>query len=95
MKTFRYKILDNYDRAEEVVEYCLHQGEDAEACCEGDYQRPGGLQGPGLLWLDFAQKRLKECVTSIYLESYGQILVITGIVAYLTCVPERYKHEYC
>ena len=44
--------------AEGVVAHCLHQGEEAEARCDGDDQGAGSLQGLGLLWLDFTQECL-------------------------------------
>ena len=65
-----------YRRAEEVVERCLHQGEDAEAQGDGDDQHPGHLQGLSLLRLDFTQECLKEGVTSLYLESWGGVVLV-------------------
>ena len=56
--------------AEDVVAHCLHQGEDAEACCDGDDQGAGSLQGLGLLRLDFTQECLQEGVTSLNLVSW-------------------------
>ena len=38
-----------YFNVEEVVEHCLHQGEDAEAGGDGDDQDTGCLQGLSLL----------------------------------------------
>ena len=55
--------------AEDVVAHCLHQGEDAEARCDGDDQGAGSLQGLGLLRLDFTQECLQEGVTSLNLVS--------------------------
>ena len=47
-----------YLGTEDVVAHCLHQGEEAEARCDGDDQGAGSLQGLCLLWLDFTQERL-------------------------------------
>ena len=58
-----------YCRAEDVVADCLHQGEEAEARCDGDDQGAGSLQGLSLLWLDFTQECLQEGVTSLNLVS--------------------------
>ena len=56
-----------YRSAEEVVAHCLHQGEDTQACGDGDHQGAGSLQGLCLLWLDFTQECLQEGVTSLNL----------------------------
>ena len=59
--------MNIYFSAEEVVEDCLHQGEDAEARGDGDDQGAGSLQGLSLLRLDFTQEGLKKSVTSLNL----------------------------
>ena len=56
--------------AEDVIANCLHQGEDAEARCDGDDQGAGSLQWLSLLWLDFTQECLQEGVTSLNLVSW-------------------------
>ena len=58
-----------YLGAEDVVAHCLHYGEEAEACCDGDDQGTCSLQGLGVLWLDFTQECLREGVTSLNLVS--------------------------
>ena len=45
------QIINIHRSAEDVVKHCLHQGEDAEAGCDGDDQGVGSLQGLGLLLL--------------------------------------------
>ena len=66
---FKFSKRCIHRRAEDVVAHGLHQGEEAEASCDGDDQGAGSLQGLGLLWLDFAQKCLQEGVTSLNLVS--------------------------
>ena len=60
-----------YLGTEDVVAHCLHQGEEAEARCDGDDQGAGSLQGLGLLWLDLTQECLQEGVTSLNLVSWN------------------------
>ena len=67
---FKLWKWDIHRSAEDVVAHCLHQGEDAEARCDGDDQGAGSLQGLGLLWLDFTQECLQEGVTSLNLVSW-------------------------
>ena len=66
---FKSKWYDHRS-AEYVVAHCLHQGEDAEARCDGDDQGAGSLQGFGLVLLDFTQECLQEGVTSLNLVSW-------------------------
>ena len=53
--------------AKDVVAHCLHQGEEAEAHCDGNDQGAGSLQGLGLLWLDFTQESLQKGVFVLFL----------------------------
>ena len=66
---FKWWKWDIHRSAEDVVAHSLHQGEDAEARCDGVDQGAGSLQGLGLLWLDFTQECLQEAVTSLNLMS--------------------------
>ena len=69
---FKWSKWDIHRSAEKVVAHCLHQGEEAEACCDGDDQGAGSLQGLSLLWLDFTQECLQEGVTSLNLVSWNR-----------------------
>ena len=67
---FKLWKWDIHRSAEDVVAHCFHQGEDAEARCDGDDQGAGSLQGLDLLWLDLTQECLQEGVTSLNLVSW-------------------------
>ena len=58
-----------YLGTEDVVAHCLHQGEEAEARCDGDDQGAGSLQGLCLLWLN-NKECLQEGMTSLNLVSW-------------------------
>ena len=65
---FKWSKCYIHRSAEDVVAHCLHQGEEAEARCDGDDQGAGSLQGLSLLWLD-TKEWLQEGVTSLNLVS--------------------------